>query len=213
MMAMTFTAMKQLLLMTLLVWLPIACAPEAAAPVSELAADSTDASGRGGVVESGASPEVPAGTMALSQRCTNGRDGFSVSYPDGWHTNSGTVIPACSAFHPDPFEIPEASEMPFEIAITIGVETVDLDSLRTTSQWEQIVSAERLTIGGREAWRIEARATGEGLAERGMRTLRYAIDLGGGRMLLASTHSAGEAEYPRNQEILGSMIRSLELPR
>lgn len=185
--------MKHFLLLIALVSMTIACSPPTAAPEADRAP-----------ADSG---------IAVPQRCTNAKHGFSVSYPEGWHTNSGAVIPACSAFHPDPFEIPEASEMPFEIVITISVEPVAIESLRTTSQWEQIVSAERLTIGSREAWRIEVRSTGEGLAHRGMRTMRYAIDLGEGRTLLASTHSAAGAEYPLNQEILAAMVESIELPR
>jgi hypothetical protein len=202
-MALTFISTRQLLLISLFTGFSLACARETVAPASDHASSSTDA------IEHRTDPHVQPDPTALTQRCTNTAHGFSVSYPVGWHTNSGAVIPACSAFHPDPFEIPEASEMPFEIAITISVEPVTTDELRTTSQWEQIVSAERLSIRGREAWRIEARATGEGLPERGMRTLRYAIDLGEGRTLLASTHDAS-GHYGLNQEVLGRMMETLE---
>jgi hypothetical protein len=205
-MALTFISTRQLLLVSLFIGLSVACTRETVVPASDPASNSADA------IENRSNSQVQPGAIALAQRCTNTAHGFSVSYPEGWHTNSGAVIPACSAFHPDPFEIPEASEMPFEIAITISVEPVAIELLRTTSQWEQIVSAERLSIEGREAWRIEARSTGEGLAERGMRTLRYAIDLGEGRTLLASTHGASR-HYALNQEVLAAMVESAELPR
>jgi hypothetical protein len=51
-------------------------------------------------------------------------------------------------------------------------------------------SVQRITVAGRQAMRVESEATGEGLADRGMRSLRYVIDLGGGRSLIASTHDA-----------------------
>jgi hypothetical protein len=151
----------------------------------------------------------PVETLALSQRCTNERDGFTVSYPAGWHTNGGEVIPACSVFDPEPVQVPPQSELPFDLAIVFGVQEVAFD--RTPDpQFERVLSSERLTVGGRPALRAELEATGEGLADRGMRTLRYAIDLGGGRSLLASTNNT-DASYARDQEILARMVETISV--
>jgi hypothetical protein len=153
---------------------------------------------------------VPVAEPALSQQCTNERGGFTVSYPAGWHTNGGEVIPACSAFDPEPVQVPPQSEMPFEIAIVIDVQEVAFEGTATDSQFERVLSSERLTIGGRPALRAEVEATGEGLADRGMRTLRYAIDLGNGRSLVASTNRTGE-QYEREKEILARMVETISM--
>lgn len=152
------------------------------------------------------------GTGDLSQRCTHPREGFSVSYPAGWTTNSGDVVPTCTAFNPEPFEIPRDSEMPFGIAVVIDVETVSYETIIEPSQWERILSDQPITIDGRNARRVEAESTGEGLAPPGMRSLRYVVDLGNGRALVATTHDIEGTDYQRNQEILGRMMVSLDLP-
>ena len=152
-------------------------------------------------------PPAAAPELALSQQCTNERHGYTVSYPAGWHTNGGEVIPACSAFDPEPVQVPPQSEMPFDIAIVIDVQQVEFDRA-PDPQFERVLSSERLTIGGRAALRAEVEATGEGLADRGMRTLRYAIDLGNGRTLVASTNGTGE-EYEAEKEILRRMVETI----
>ena len=145
----------------------------------------------------------------LSQRCTSPQ-GYSVSYPSGWQTNSGDVVPLCSAFDPDPFEIPRDSEMPFEIAVTLDVDAVAFETTAGPSRWENVLSSERTTIAGRPAIRVEAESTGEGLADRGMRSLRYVVDLGGGKSLIATTWATGTS-YERDKEILARMMQTLSL--
>ena len=162
------------------------------------------------VPEPAPAAQTPAPALALSQRCTNERDGFTVSYPAGWHTNSGEVMPACSAFDPEPVQVPPQSEMPFEIAIVIDVEEVAFEETATDSQFERVLSSERLIIGGRPALRAEVEATGEGLADRGMRTLRYVLDLGNGRSLIATTHKTGPS-YEREKETLARMIGTISM--
>lgn len=151
--------------------------------------------------------------MVLPQRCTNPGHGFSVSFPEGWHTNGGAVVPPCTAFDPEPIEIPPASEMPFDIAVVIDVDEVAFERITSSdpSMWERILSQEKLEIDGREAWRVEAESTGEGLAPPGMRSLRYVVDVGDERSLIATTHQTDVAEYRRNQDVLEQMVQSLDL--
>ena len=153
-----------------------------------------------------ASPAKPA--AQLSERCTNNKHGFEVAYPAGWHTNDDSVIPACSVFDPNPVQIPRQSELPFEIAISIGVHETKAEELTTTTQWERVLSTAPVAIAGRQGFRVEVEATGEGLAERGMRTTRYVVDLGGPRTLVAATHSANR-DYAHNSEILRAMVETL----
>lgn len=149
--------------------------------------------------------------QALTQRCTNARHGFSVSYPTGWSTNDGSVLPACSVFHPAPIQVPRESEIPFELAVVIGVENVKFDPAVRSSQWERVISTQRSMIEGRNTVRVESEATGEGLAERGLRSVRYVVDLGNGRTLVATTNATSDA-YARNQEVLARMVASISVP-
>lgn len=155
-------------------------------------------------------PASPSG-VELTQRCSNARYRFSVSYPAGWSTNDGSVLPACSVFHPAPIEIPRESELPFELAVVIGVEETAFDPAVRSSQWERVISSQRSVIGGRNAVRVESEATGEGLAERGMRSVRYVLDLGDGRTLVATTNATSDA-YARNQEVLARMVATISVP-
>ena len=157
-----------------------------------------------------ASPQPQPEALALTQRCTNALAGFTVSYPRGWQTNDGSVIPACSAFHPESFEIPRESELPFEIAVTIGREDAPFTAEIASNQFETVLSSERVQVAGRDAVRVEVEATGEGLADRGMRSVRYLVDLEGGRTLVATTHDAG-GDYQRKRQILDRMAATLIL--
>ena len=156
------------------------------------------------------STPTPADTKkaTLSQRCTNAQYGISVSYPEGWHTNDGSVLPACSVFDPAPIDIPRNSELPFDLAVVLRVETDPVEQLTRSSQWERVLATAQRTIGGRVVTRVEVEATGEGLADRGMRSLRYVVDLGGGRSLVASTHATDDA-YEENKQTLERIVESI----
>ena len=145
---------------------------------------------------------------SLSQRCTNSQYRLSVAYPAGWYTNDGSVVPACSAFDTKPVQVPRASEMPFEIPIVLAVQDVKVDDVTRSSQFERVLSRAAVTVAGREGVRVEVEASGEGLADKGMRTVRYVVALDNGRTLLATTHDRS-GSYDRNQEILGRMMESL----
>lgn len=157
------------------------------------------------------STATTAPPVELSRRCTNTQHGFSISYPAGWHTNDGSVIPGCSAFDPQPPDIPRNSEIPFEIAVLVNVQQTPVQDLTQTSQWERVLSSSETTVDGKKAIRVEVESTGEGLADRGMRTMRYVVDLGGGRALVASTNATGES-YAGNRDMLARMVQSIDLP-
>lgn len=150
-------------------------------------------------------------TARLTQRCTNPQTGISISYPAGWLTNDGDVMPPCSAFDPRAVDLPRESEIPFDIAVTLGVEENPFDPDVASNEWERVVSVEPATVAGRRAIRVETEATGQGLADRGMRSLRYVVDIGDRRTLVASTHDAGR-EYETNKNVLARMVQTISLP-
>ncbi|HEX8410538.1 MAG TPA: hypothetical protein VF883_16860 [Thermoanaerobaculia bacterium] len=150
----------------------------------------------------------PDAAPPLSQRCTNAQYRLSIAYPAGWYTNDGSVVPECSVFAPKPVQVPRDSEMPFEIPIVLAVQTVKVEEVTRSSQWERVLSSGPVTVAGRRGVRAEVEASGEGLAEKGMRSVRYAVALGDGRTLLASTHDRA-GSYELNQKILGRMMESI----
>lgn len=68
--------------------------------------------------------DAATGTATLGASCTNREAGLRVAYPEGWRTNTGDGLPACSAFDPVDVSMPEASEIPEAIAIVITHQTV-----------------------------------------------------------------------------------------
>lgn len=158
-------------------------------------------------------PATPtaAPTINLSQRCTNAQFGVTVAYPEGWHTNDGSVIPACTAFDANPVSIPPQSEIPFSLAVVLTRHEGAIADATQSTQWERVLSSEKLTVNGREAVRVEVESTGEGLADKGMRTTKYLIATGKGQALVASTHNVSDA-YARNQEVLARMVEGLTFP-
>src|SRR5690606_21358777 len=60
-----------------------------------------------GSVQSGAQRvDTVEAVPALTNSCVNPREGYSVSYPAGWHVNPGDVLDPCSLFDPDPIDVP-----------------------------------------------------------------------------------------------------------
>ena len=155
-------------------------------------------------------PPAREAVPALSQRCTNPQTGVSIAYPEGWFTNSGDVMPSCSVFDARPIALPRESEIPFDIAVTVVVDRKTFNGTVTSSQFERVLAAEEMTIAGRRAVRIQSEATGEGLADRGTRSLRYEIDLGSGRTLVATTYDAG-GNLEEKKEILSRMVQTISV--
>ena len=178
--------------------LMMSCAAPASDPASARSATTTEA----------APAARPEPETSLSQRCTNARYRLSIAYPAGWYTNDGSVVPACSAFDAKPVQVPRDSEMPFEIPIVLAVEDVKVEHVTRSSQWERVLSSAPVTVAGREGVRVEVEASGEGLADKGMRSVRYVVALGEGRTLLATTHDRA-GSYERNQDILDRMVATI----
>jgi hypothetical protein len=147
----------------------------------------------------------------LEQRCENEQDGFAVGYPGGWHTNPGDGVPACTFFHPEEFELPEARDVLGELAIHIRREPAAFEDVTGDDPGVEVLEEEQLEIGGRPAVHREIEGTGETLVPQGMRSVQYAVDLGGGETLVAETYDAGQLDFEDNADILEGMVGTLEL--
>lgn len=134
---------------------------------------------------------------------------IAVRYPDGWHVNEQGGQP-CSAFDPDPFELPTRTEFPRTLAVVLRVEPLELDAAATAAGLR--VEAERsMTVDGRGAVRQEVVTTGEGLAPAGVRSTRYVVDGGTERSILATTFDVEGNDFERSVDVLDAMVMALEI--
>ena len=147
--------------------------------------------------------------MTLSQTCE--ADRYTVGYPAGWATNPGTVVPRCRFFHPQPFTLPEATEV-VDRAVILDVESIPFARMAASTGGgsEEVLSERPMTVSNRSALRVEARSAG-GLLPPGTASLRYMIDLGDAT-LVAVTYGVGGTDHQHNRNVLEAMVASLVIP-
>jgi hypothetical protein len=157
--------------------------------------------------EEAASTRAPATWNA----CTNGAFGFTIEYPPEWHT---TPVPRgggeCLFFEPEPFEIPEDSDFTgTAIEVLPAQESyANVVAGLTDERFARVLARSETTIAGRDAVRIEAEATGEGLLDAGTRTYAYVIDRGGRALIVQTTEAAG-TDFGERKRVLDRAARSL----
>ena len=112
-----------------------------------------------GLVATSIAPVDAAGL--LTQRCINGTEGFSVSYPSDWYTNEagstyGSPVDTCTLFAPfDDIEIlPEAANVPVFLKVEAGPLP---DGTPTTIDGRPGVIVEAPDLGGHAAYIYYAR--------------------------------------------------------
>ena len=148
----------------------------------------------------------------LSQSCVlRDRDvRIGVRYPRGWRVNSGQTVPECTAFDPDPIELRVGTELPRELAVVVRVEPVGFERA-STAEGVRVEMERRLTVDGRRAVRQEVVTTGQGLGPAGQRSLRYIIDGGTDRSIIASTWNVEGNNFSASTEILDAMATSFDI--
>ena len=158
--------------------------------------------------------------LALAQACTFTGDGLEVEvpYPEGWHTNSteptddGSAMPPCRVFHHEPFELPRVNELT-GYDFFVRMEHVPFARVAGSDDpMHEILRDEETQVDGRDAVVRELRATEDGLSgPRGARHYLYAVDLGGGRTLVAVTYEVADLDYERNREVLDAVAQDLRI--
>lgn len=156
----------------------------------------------------------PEGRPVLSSSCTN-PEGFSLSYPEGWFTNDGSVVSECSQFSPEQFDVPRGTDE--RVApITAFIDPVPFARAAAPGP-DQEQSRASAVIDGRQAVRIEKIASGDALYPAGTRQVMYLVDLSPGtdsedaRTLFLDTLDVGNFDYEANVPILDRMFRSLQV--
>ena len=163
---------------------------------------------------------TPDGGPALAASCTNSELAVTIAYPDGWSTNDGGVLPACSVFDPAPFELEEGTEIPLGLAVVVQgsdrqfATYVDADDQPGTRELER----RETTVDGHDAVAMLLEATEDApLLEPGTRLYRWVIDTGVDEMTAVSTlllvsYDRGEPAFDQKRRTLDAMVRQLELP-
>lgn len=153
------------------------------------------------------STSLPGGDLAA---CEN-PEGFTISAPVDWATNAGDVVPACSQFNPDPFDVPRGTDERVA-AITAYVDPVPfLTAARPDENGEEDRAV--TTIDGRQAVRISGESSGEGLFPAGTPMTSYLIDVtpegGEPATLFVNTIGTAPFDYDTNAVVLDRMARTI----
>ncbi|HYY75456.1 MAG TPA: hypothetical protein VE644_03945, partial [Gaiellaceae bacterium] len=74
----------------------------------------------------------------------------------------------------------------------------------------RVLAQEETRIDGRRAVRRVTESTGQALFPEGVRGLEYLVDLDGGT-LVASTYDVGDLRFPRNRDVLATMVQTLRI--
>lgn len=147
--------------------------------------------------------------MALTDACVNRVEGYAVEYPAGWQVNTAGVLGPCALFDPDPIYLTPDSEVSVGIAVSIGFEAGPLTDLTGDVLGRRVLSRTPASVDGRDALRIEAESTGEGLLDRGVRSYHYFVDLGDSTMV-AGTYDTGGLPFERKRRILDGMMGTFD---
>jgi hypothetical protein len=132
----------------------------------------------------GVEPEtttVEAGFPEGWTLCANERAGYEIGYPSDWHTATLDGEFECSFFDPEPFEIIPESEFPLTAlqAFPAGEEDRSFDDIvkeYTDPMFERELTREETAVAGFPAVRLETEATGQGLYDKGTKTIAYIVD-------------------------------------
>lgn len=139
-------------------------------------------------------------------QCTNAAAGYSVSYPAGWKTNGGEVMPACSLFDPTDVAVQHGTEIPLDIAVVIVRDPVPFAEAVHGFSAVEARQQGTLDIDGHSAVYLEIVDDESGPWAR--LSLHYLVDLGG-ETLVASTYQEGMPDYAEKKAALQRMMNTL----
>ena len=155
------------------------------------------------------SSSLPGGELSA---CEN-PEGFTISAPADWATNAGDVVPACSQFNPEPFDVPRGTD---ERVAAIAA-YVDPVPFATAAEPDENGEEDRAvtTIDGRQAVRISGESSGDGLYPAVTPMTSYLIDVtpegGEPATLFVNTIGTAPFDYDTNVVVLDRMARTIDI--
>lgn len=182
-------------------------------PATSTAAEATTTTAAATTTSSRATTSTTGGRQpALPRSCTHQERDVRVvvHYPEEWHVNDTQGTSPCTAFDPDPIDLRRGTELPRDLGVVVRVEPVSFDRLSATPG----VRVERETtvrVDGRRGVRQEVVTTGEGLGPGGQRSVRYLVDGGPDRTVVATTYNVEGNDFARSTEILDAMVPAFDI--
>lgn len=159
--------------------------------------------------DDGASPTTtssPTTSAAAGTECT--APTYTVNMPEGWSVNDPSEAAPCRWFNPEPFELPQNTEV-IGVAIHLRYEAVEYSRVSDPdSRLDETLEVEETEVDGRQAVRLHARATGQGLLDEGTEIVSWYVDTGS-RTLSAATTQAAQGSFETNVATLDDMMESL----
>ncbi len=159
---------------------------------------------------SGTGTDEPGPESLATEPCVNEEAGFTVNYPDDWHTREGQ----CSAFGTEPLGERKAvgGGMLPGVHILAQVRETGFDRhVRQTESSDttvEVLDREERRVDGRRALRRERVVSGGAYPEP-TRVTSWVIELEPGRVLLLHTTDArGPEQYRRDVEVLDTIAES-----
>ena len=155
---------------------------------------------------------IPSVTFTGS--CTSSEGTWTVGIASGWYAAGPEAgLWSCAAFDRSPVVIPDESDVSLPIVIT----AIDIDSASVLAAYNDSTAVEVLTqadvtVDGRQAWRIETRATGAGPVEQGTLGITYIVSLGSQRAVEIDGQGATNAEYADVQVVVDAMAANITFP-
>lgn len=152
-------------------------------------------------------------TPALTQTCSS-PEGYTISYPEGWTTNDGSVTDSCGQFNPTPFEVPPASDERVA-AITAYVDNVAYSDVAGGDSTFEGTTAST-TIDGHQALRRSGEYNGNGLYDAGTPVTSYLIDLAlgvddGPGTMFVNVIGVGDFDHDALVPVLDAMAATIEI--
>lgn len=152
----------------------------------------------------------------LARECPHPQAGYHIRYPMDWYVNDREGPgSACSWFHPEPFELPDAPQEVTDKAVMVNVDPVPFEQAAEPGGMAtaQVLLEEERTVEDRRAVRYEKVANGEGMFAEGTRHYTYVIDMGEGESMIISTHDqVPDVSYEDTKAVIDQMVDSLWFP-
>lgn len=149
--------------------------------------------------------------FATPDTCSNPIDGYTLTFPDDWYTNTKVGdTPPCSWFTPEFFEVASTGGTPVEIWISVRVVTGVIGYTSITP----VYSSDPVQIGGVPGHRAEFNPDPNSAPEQ--RIYHYVVDLGSqdrGPSFVASVSTTSADDYALGKAVLDRMVASLHFDR
>lgn len=159
------------------------------------------------------STSPPGPQDSLTESCNNRREGFSLSYPAGWHTEARNPNWRCSLFDPNRFVIEPDTEVP-PTAVLVYVDPHRLArtyASLTDETLGSVLAARDTTVGDRPGKTVEITDSGQVMYEAG--TLHYYLLVGAANRTFVFETIDVVSGYRRNKQVIDAMAQTLQIDR